>query len=119
MMNKDNNKDNKDNNNNNNQNNTMSNSNNTTTTVSAQYKGFTLMLARGTRGPVILVINQALTSRRDGVVEVRANVATARHAVDRLSKQVAHRRSMEESDQLLSTGRGSDLAAAMMNLNLG
>lgn len=84
------------------------------TEASAQYKGFTLSLARGAKAPVILVINKNLTSRPDGVLEVVATPALAKKSVDRRVRGFDAALSMEDSGRILEEGAATDLAAAMM-----
>ncbi len=87
------------------------------TGASAQYKGFTLSLAKGVAAPVILVINKGMTNRADGVVEIAATPAIAKRSVDRLFDVASRKASMEESERVLR--RESDpmgIAAAMMSL---
>ena len=84
------------------------------TEASAQYKGFTLTLARGAESPVILVINKNLTSRPDGVLEVVATPNLAKKSVDRRVREVDASLSMEDSGRILEEGASTDLAAAMM-----
>lgn len=87
------------------------------TGASAQYKGFTLSLAKGVAAPVILIINEAMTNRADGVVEIAATPAIAKRSVDRLFDVASRKASMEDSERVLR--RESDpmgLAAAMMSL---
>jgi hypothetical protein len=82
--------------------------------ATAQYKGFTLTLARGAKAPVILIINKDLTSREDGVIEVVANPTVAKKSVDRRARGLKQAASMEDSERMLKTGDVSGLAAAMM-----
>ena len=82
--------------------------------ATAQYKGFTLTLARGKKAPVILIINKAMTNRADGVVEIVANPTLAKRSVERLTRSVDRKTSMEDSNRILQEGAATDLAAAMM-----